>query len=145
VFELVRFTLYALRFERAFRNNDWRGVRRCFADDAVYAIHDGASPYDGETYGGDAIIALFEQMLDELDRRFDRRIPKLTAWPRSRRGVVTIRWRVRYVLGEDHVDLNGVSVCRFQRGKIVYLEDTMPTDEIRAVLALVGRVGSTAS
>jgi ketosteroid isomerase-like protein len=136
MFELVRFTRYALRFERAFKTDDWRDVRRCFADDAVYTMH-GVPPFDGDTPGGDAIVALFRRMLDDVDRRFDRRIPRLTAWPRSHRGVVTLRWRVRYVLGGEHVDLTGVSVCRFARGKIVHLEDTMPADEIRAALALL--------
>jgi hypothetical protein len=150
MFELVRFMRYARRFERAFVSNDWRDVRRCFADDAVYAIH-GAPPFDGETRGGDAIVALFEQMLDDVDRRFDRRLPKLTAFPRSRRGVVTLRWSVRYVLGGEHVDLPGTSVCTFAdgaapsakrsmtrgaRGKIVHLDDTVPADATRALLAL---------
>ncbi len=136
--ELVRFVRYAWRFERAFRSNDWRDVRRSFADDAVYVMH-GAPPFDGETRGGNAIVSLFERMLDDVDRRFDRRIPKLVGLPRSRRGAVTLRWSVRYVLGGDHADLAGTTVCTFARGKIVHLDDTMPPDAVRAVLALCAK------
>jgi hypothetical protein len=137
VFELLRFMRYARRFERAFVTDDWRRVRRCFADDAVYAMHSGVPPFHGETRGKDAIIGVFRTMLDDVDRRFDRRIPKLTARPRAQRGIVTLRWRVRYVLGANHVDLTGTSVCRFARGKIARIDDTMPGDEVRATLALL--------
>jgi hypothetical protein len=144
MFELVRFMRYARRFERAFVSREWSAVRRCFADDASYLMH-AVPPFDGETRGGDAIIALFERMLDDVDRRFDRRIPKLTALPRSRRGVLTLRWSVRYVRGDEHVDLPGVSACTFARGKIVRLDDTMPADAVRAVLALCPEAGAVPS
>ena len=99
------------------------------------------APFDGETRGGDAIMALFKRMLDQCDRRFDRRIPKLAGWPRSRGGEVTMRWKARYVAGTEHADLTGVSVCRFEAGRIKSLHDTMLTDEIENMIALCERAG----
>ena len=139
MFELIRFARYASRFERAYKTDDWSKVRRCFADDATYTIVGGVPPTDGTTRGADEIMRFFKRMLDAQDRRFDRRIPKLDGWPRSRGGVVTFKWRARYVLGAESTVLTGVETVRFARGLITELQDVMPHDEVVAMVALAER------
>lgn len=133
--ELVRFARYAWYFERAFRSDDWRAVRRCFHDDARYVMH-GLPPFDGETRGADNIVALFQRMLDDVDRRFDRRVPGIRGLPRVRDRTLTMQWRVRYVAGDRSALLDGRTACRFDRGRIQLLEDWMSADQIAGVLAL---------
>ena len=131
MFERVLFARYALRFERAFKTDDWEPVKSCFAPDASYLIIGGEAPFDGETRGSDAIVQLFKRMLDEIDRKFDRRIPGLAGFPRVRDGELQVPWKVRYVLGDQSFRLRGVSRCRFADGKITTLSDTMDADEVR--------------
>jgi hypothetical protein len=137
--ELPRFVRYALRFERAFKTDDWSKVRRCFHDDATYTITGTGTAYDGESRGADAIVATFRRMLDQLDRRFDRRIPKLTSWPRMRDGALTLGWKARYVLGGESTVVTGTSRCRFDGGRIRALSDAMVADEVAAWIALLER------
>lgn len=139
MFERVRFARYALRFERAFRSDDWGPVRECFHPDARYVIAGTGSAYDGETRGAGAIMELFRRMLDEWDRRFDRRSPRITSWPRVRGGELSFRWSVRYTLRGESVVLTGRSQCRFEGGRIFELRDTMVPEECARFLALLAR------
>jgi hypothetical protein len=125
MFERLRFARYALHFERAFRSDDWSAVRRCFTDDAVYEIAGTGGEYDGECRGPDAIVDGFRRMLDEVDRRYDRRLPGLDGVPRVKGGVLTLPWKARYVAGSEQTVLHGVSTVRFAGGKIAMLRDTM--------------------
>ena len=138
MFERIRFLRYAYRFERAFKSDDWRAVRACFADDAVYVMHGitPGEPYPAETRGADAIVALFKRMLDEVDRRFDRRISRPTSWLHVRDGELMMRWRVLYIRGKESVSLEGELRCRFAGSLIVHLQDTMDSDEAARWYAL---------
>jgi hypothetical protein len=138
MFEWVRFIRYALRFERAFKTDEWSEVKRCFADDAVYTIEGSASRFDGDYVGPDAIAGVFKQMLDEVDRKYDKRIPRLGGMPKKRAGELTIPWRATYVKGDERVILNGVSACRFAGKRIKTLRDTMIADECARWAAVVG-------
>lgn len=142
MFERVRFARYALRFELAFRNNNWEPVRACFHPDARYVIEGTGTAYDGEARGDAAIVALFERMLDEYDRRFDRRIPRITSLPRVRDGELSFRWSVRYTLRDEAAVVTGTSYCRFDGGRIARLRDVMHPDEVARWAALAARAGS---
>ena len=142
MFERLRFARYALRFEVAFRNNNWEPVRACFHPDARYIIEGTDTAYDGEARGDAAIVALFERMLDEYDRRFDRRIPRITSLPRVRGGELGFRWSVRYTLGADSAIVTGDTRCRFDGGRIALLHDKMRPDEVARWVALAARAGS---
>ena len=139
MFERVRFARYALRFERAFKSDDWEPVRECFHPDARYVIAGTATAYDGEARGAGAIVRLFQRMLNEYDRRFDRRSPRITSWPRVRGGELDFRWSVRYTLRGERTLLTGRSQCRFDGGKIIELRDTMLPDEVARWGALAAR------
>jgi hypothetical protein len=139
MFERLAFAHYAWQFERAFRSDRWDAVARCFDRDGVYIIDGTGTDYDGETRGRDAIVDLFRRMLDELDRRFDRRSPRLTAWPRVRGGELDLRWSVRYTLGADAAVLTGRSLCRFRAGRIARLHDTLRQAEVARWVELAER------
>ena len=137
--ELPRFLRYALRFERAFKSDDWTEVRACFRDDATYAIEGTGTAFDGVSHGSGAIVATFQKMLDQLDRRFDRRIPRLTSWPRKRDGALVLTWKARYLVGGEEATITGTSRCRFDGKRIAALGDTMLPDEVAAWVALLER------
>lgn len=135
--ERVRFTRYALRFEEAFKTDDWEPVKECFEPDAVYSIS-GTPEYTGDHRGRDAIAAIFKRMMDEFDRRFDSRKPGPAGWPHVKSGVFILPWKVRYTLGDRSAVLRGTSHCTFSGGKIRELRDTANADdwaERRALLA----------
>jgi hypothetical protein len=139
MFERVRFTRYALRFERAFKDDHWEPVRECFHPNARYVIAGTGSSYDGETRGRDAIVQLFQRMLNELDRRFDRRRPRIASWPRVRHGEIDFRWSVRYTLRGESAVVTGRSQCQLAGGEIMELRDTMLPDECARWFALAAR------
>lgn len=138
--ELVRFARYALRFERACKSDDWSRVRRSFADDASYLIEGGAV-FTGEVHGGDAIVEKLRQMLNDFDRRFDKRIPGLRGFPKVKHGTVTFSWTAKYVVGTESAVLHGTSHCTFERGLITRMHDEMSEDECERAWELVQRRG----
>ena len=137
MWERIRFVRYAIAFERAFKDDDWAPVKRHFHADARYVI-EGTQTLDGETHGPDAIAALFKRMLDELDRKFDRRIPGLRGFPRVSARELHLPWKVRYVAGARSMVLHGDCRCRWRDGKIIELRDRMDVDEVHAWCALIG-------
>lgn len=123
MFERLRFLRYALAFERAFKTDDWEPVKKWFHPDAVYTIAEGTK-YSGDHRGPDAIIDVFRLMLNEIDRKYDKRSPKPRGWWRLRDGVLHVPWAAEYRLGAETAILTGESWCRFRDGKILELRDT---------------------
>jgi len=138
MWERIRFARYALRFERAFKTDDWGPVKECFHPDSRYIVEGSASEWDGEVRGPDAIAAFMKRMLDTIDRKFKKRIPKLAAWPRVKGGELILRWGAIYVAEAGETVLHGESRCRFSDGKILELRDIMDAEECRKWAALVG-------
>lgn len=138
MFERIRFARYALRFERAFRSDRWDDVKSCFTRDATYTVLGSNTRWDGVHRGPDAIVAFYKKMLDELDRKFDKRVPGLVRLPRVRDGVLVVDWKATYVLGAQRQVLHGTSRCRFEGGKIAELSDTMDADECKRWADLIG-------
>jgi SnoaL-like protein len=138
MFERIRFVRYALAFEKAFKSDDWSAVKTHFHGDATYTITGSGSRYDGVYRGPDEICATFKRMLDEVDRKFDSRAPRLRGFPRVRGGELELPWKVRYRTGADAMWLTGTSRCRFSDGKIRELTDAMDADEVARWAAMVG-------
>jgi hypothetical protein len=143
MFERIRFTRYALRFERAFKTDDWGSVEACFHPDATYVIAGTGTDYDGETRGPAAIARLFQRMLNDYDRKFDKRSPRIASWPRVRSGELDLRWSVRYSLRGDSTVVTGRSQCRFTGGQIIELRDTMLAEECARWAALAARAAAS--
>lgn len=139
VLDLLWFARYAYRFERAFRSDRWDAVRSCFHADATYEIAGSGTSYDGVVRGPDAIVALFRQMLDEIDRRYDRRQPRLVGRPRVIDREVCIDWSVKYTLADASAIVTGTSRCALDRRRIRRLHDAMHADECARWVALVAR------
>ena len=138
MFERIRFVRYALKFERAFRTDRWDEVQACFHPEAVYTIAGSGTSWDGDYRGPEAIVGCFQRMLDEVDRKYDRRKPRLTGFPRVRGGALHLSWKVHYIKGPDTVTLDGTTRFRFRDGLIVELYDTMVADQIPRCLEVVG-------
>ncbi len=134
--ERLRFARYALKFERAFKTDQWDDVKACFHPEATYALAGSGPKFDGEAHGPEAIIAQFRRMLDEADRKFDSRRPGLNGIPRVRKGELMVPWRAKYKLGEQTIVLHGISHCRFSGSQIIALDDTMEPDECERWLEL---------
>jgi hypothetical protein len=125
---VLRFAAYALAFERAYRTDDCRKVGKYFTGGARYLMN-GGPPFEGESRGRAEIVEGFRRSVDAFDRKFDRRIPRITTVPRTRDGWLTFGWQVTYVKGEDRFRLHGTTHCQHQRGRIAVLRDAMdPTD-----------------
>ena len=138
MFERLRFLAYALRFERAFRTDRWEEVRASFHPDATYTIEGSGTRFDGEYRSPDVIIDVLRRMLDEVDRKFDERAPRLRGWVAVRDGELTLPWKARYSLGEQSMWLTGTSRCRWSGGKIIMLRDLMVADEVARWAKMVG-------
>ena len=139
MFERLRFARDALRFERAFKDDRWGPVGECFHPDGRYIMIGTGSAYEGETRGRDAIMRMFPRMLDDWDRKFDRRSPRLTSFPRMRGGELSFTWSARYTLRGESTILTGRSQCRFEGSQIFELRDTLPPDECARFLSMVAR------
>lgn len=134
--ERYRFARYALKFERAFKTDQWDAVKACFHPDATYTVLGTETEWDVVSRGPDAIVAFFKKMLDEGDRKFDSRRPRLTGFPRVRDGELVVPWCATYRMGDQSTDLHGESRCRFAGGKIVALSDSMRADETQRWIAM---------
>lgn len=134
--ERFRFARYALKFERAFKTDQWDAVKACFHPDATYTVLGTETEWDTEVKGPDAIVAFFKRMLDEGDRQFDSRRPKPAGFPRVRDGELTLPWAATYRMGSESIVLHGESRCRFKGSKILALADTMRADETQRWIAM---------
>jgi len=126
MFERLRFTRYALRFERAYRSDVWEPVVACFDADAVYSWSDG-----DETRGAREIVALFRDLVHRYDKKYERRIPLPAGVPRVSGGVLIVPWKARYKSRLGDAVLHGTSRVRFAGGKIAELRDEMVSDEVK--------------
>jgi len=134
--ERYRFARYALKFERAFKTDDWEAVMACFHPSATYTVVGSETEWDTVVHGPEAIVAFFKKMLDAADRKFDSRRPRPLGFPRVRDGELVLPWRATYTMGNDTVVLHGESRCRFSNGKIIALGDTMRADETQRWIAM---------
>lgn len=120
------FAAYAAAFEVAYLNDDWKLVRDCFADDAVYDVIAGP-PFGGTWHGRDAIVDHFIDSVNSFDRTYDDRNLEALAGPEMRNGAVYIRWGVTYKKkGAPDVRVEGEEEAWVKDGKIVRLKDTIP-------------------
>ena len=124
--DIETFSRYAAAFEVAYLNDDWKTVRECFADDAVYDVQAGP-PFGGSWKGRDAIVEHLVESVNAFDRTYDDRLLEALAGPEMRDGAVYIRWAVTY-RKKDTPDLRveGEERAWIKDGKIVRLEDSMP-------------------
>jgi hypothetical protein len=68
-------------------------------------------------------------MLDEIDRRYDRRAPGLGGFPRMDGRELVVGWKAAYYKGTERRSLHGTSRVRFVGGKISRLVDLVDAAE----------------
>lgn len=73
------------------------------------------------------------------DRRFDRRRPRITSWPRVRGGELKLWWSVRDTLRGEHATLTGRTGGRLAGGRLLELRDAMVADECARWIAPAAR------
>jgi hypothetical protein len=84
---------YAMAFEHAFRDDDWQRLEPHFTADAEHEVL-GGGPLAVHSVGRAAVIADLKRAVDDMDRRFDERIPEVLAGPDVRDGAVWMEWRL---------------------------------------------------
>ncbi len=90
---IEQFAAYAMAFEQTFADDDWSRLAPHLASDVEHEVL-GGGPLGWHAVGRDAFIADQKRNVEDMDRRFDLRIPEVTAGPDERDGVVWIDWRL---------------------------------------------------
>lgn len=137
-----RFEQYAGDFERTLADDDWSRVRRHFTDDAVHERYAGVL-YSFRHQGADAIVERLRDMVDHVDRRFDRRFLVRTG-PVEQHGDRTIMpWVGIYILdGVPALLGEGREIATFVDGKIHHLLGDYTEDTIQRMLDWGAKYGS---
>ena len=78
---------YAMAFERTFADDDWGRLVPHLAPDVEHEMI-GGGPLAWHTIGRDETIADQKRNVEDMDRRFDVRIPEVLAGPEERDGAV---------------------------------------------------------
>lgn len=139
---IQRFGEYANAFEDAFKSDDWSVVKPYFTENAVYEII-GGEPLAGRHEGREAILAYFKRVLDEFDRRFEKRELDLLEGPELRDGAVWMRWRGTYrIAGAPDLVIEGEETATFEGDRIRRLEDRYPPEGAKIMLAWMGEHGA---
>jgi hypothetical protein len=120
---LTRFLAYAGDFEKTFKDDDWKRLAPCFAEDAVYEVK--GLGLDCRLEGPTAIFAGIKKSLDNFDRTFAMRKIEVTSGPDVEGDAIRMGWTVTYGRkGLEPFPLRGRSEVRYRDGKIAYLGDS---------------------
>lgn len=84
---------YAMAFEQTFADDDWSRLAAHFAPDAEREVL-GGGMLAYHSVGRDEVIADLRRGVEDMDRRFDLRIPEVVAGPAERDGAVWMDWRL---------------------------------------------------
>ncbi len=142
---IARFQQYADAFEIFFEKDDPSILEPYFTKDAVYETK-GPEALSGCHDGRPAVLGYFKQILDGLDRRFEKRELELREGPEERDGAVWMRWRVTYRAGDaPPLVMDGEETVEFEGDRIRRLEDRFADDAGDAVTAWMTRHGSKLS
>ena len=130
-----RFEQYADDFDRTVLDDDWSRIREHFAHDAVREEHN--PPLISLCHTGiDQIIEEWRKMVENLDRRFDRRILVRTGQILQDENIVVLPWVGTYIIGDTPALLGeGRETARYEGGKIKHLETTWTEDTIERMIS----------
>jgi len=131
------FARYAIAFEQAFVTDDWSPVAEHFTEDAVYETF-GTGFLAGCATGRNEVIARLRRNVDNLDRRFDERVPEILEGPSEREGGVWMRFALRLLrAGLPELRITGDHTVYFHGGRICRIEEYVPTPVGTAVDAFL--------
>lgn len=117
---------WAFGFEAAFWTDDFTALRSLLAPSALHVAH--AEGLLGiHDAGAEAFLAGLRASVHALDRRFDVRIPEILAGPTTRPDGVWMRYALRLRReGLPELALEGEHLTRYEAGRIVAIEETLP-------------------
>jgi len=124
--DLERFLRFALDFEVAFWSDGFAGLAPQLAEGASRLVHSEGS-LAADHRGRDAMLGGLRDGVHALDRRFDIRIPEVLAGPVTRPDGVWMRYALRLRrAGLPELAFEGEHVARFEAGRLVLIEETLP-------------------
>jgi len=86
---------YAVAFEQTFADDDWRRLECHFAPEAEREVL-GGGILAYHSVGREQVLGDLKRNVEDMDRRFDLRIPEITAGPEDRDGTVWMSWRLTF-------------------------------------------------
>jgi hypothetical protein len=86
---------YAVAFEQTFADDRWDRLASHFAPDAEREVL-GGGMLAYHSVGREQVISDLKRNVEDMDRRFDLRIPEVTAGPEERDGAVWMEWRLTF-------------------------------------------------
>lgn len=117
------FYRYAAEFEKVYATDDWSSLEPFFTEDAVYDIR-GTPRFEARHEGREAVFGALKTAIDNMDRRFDKRVLGIIKGPEDRNGAVWFHWKVRYLYGQlPELYLEGEETITFEGSRIVLMED----------------------
>lgn len=136
-----RFVEYALAFEQVLVTDDWSSLEALFAPDAIRQVV-GGGPLAALSIGRDAVIGDLRRGVDELDRRFDRRLPEIISGPSEHNGAVWMDWRLTLQRdGLPDLVIEGTHGTAFDGERICRIDEAVTnahTERVEAYLAAHG-------
>ncbi len=120
-----RFLEYATDFEKTYEDDDWSRLEVYFTEDAVYAVT-GEAPLGGEWAGREAVLEHLNEIVNELDRRFEMRDVEIVGAPKVSEDSIEFDWRGTYKnAGDPDLVFGGREKAIFSGDRIIRLVDTM--------------------
>ena len=86
---------YAVAFEQTFADDDWRRLAAHFAPDAEREVL-GGGMLAYHSVGRAEVLSDLQRNVADMDRRFDLRVPEITAGPEERDGAAWMDWRLTF-------------------------------------------------
>lgn len=130
---------YAMAFEQTFADDDWQRLEPYFAPDAEREVL-GGGILAYHSVGRDQVLSDLRRNVDDMDRRFDQRIPEVLAGPEERDGVVWMDWRLTLRrAGLPDLVVEGNHGTWHRGGLITRIEEHVSDEVGAAVEAYLGK------
>lgn len=132
---IARFVAYAMAFEQAWATDDWTPLEDFLTADAEHVVV-GGGPLTLHSVGRRAFIDEQRRAVDELDRRFDRRLPEITSGPSERDSIVWMDWRLTLQRdGLPDLVIEGTHGTHFEGDRISRIEEALTNATTERVAA----------
>lgn len=121
--DLAHFAAYAQAFEIAFLTDDWSHIEPHFTDDAAHVVA-ATGLLAADDQGRDAVVSGLRDVVHQLDRRFDVRIPEILEGPMRREDGVWMRFRLTLRReGVPDLEIEGTHLAAFRDGRIARIDE----------------------
>jgi steroid delta-isomerase-like uncharacterized protein len=140
--DVERFVEYALAFEEVLGSDDWSRLDAYFTEDAERDVK-GGGPLAVRSFGRTAVIDDLHRGVDELDRRFDERVPEVLSGPTLREGAIWIEWRLNlHRAGLPKLVVEGSHGAWYRDGRICRIHEEVSDAFGASVAAYLERHGA---